>query len=223
MSRKQQAIDMIVQQAMLPLYFHESEEVSVQVLISLYNAGIRAVEYTNRGKEALQNFKRMRCERDLHFKDLQLGIGTIKNAADAAAFIEAGADFIISPGLVPDVVSIADKERVLLIPGCMTVSELIVAEGSGAKLVKLFPGNMLGPGYVSTIKDIFPNLLFMPTGGVELTEENISAWFKAGVAAVGMGSKLLRKDLLEQQNYQAIQETTKEALRIVQSVKHTLL
>lgn len=219
MSKEQASLDIILKQAILPLYFHESEEVSIQVLKALYKAGIRAVEYTNRGKEALGNFKTLIALRNSEMKDLQLGIGTIKNAVDAQAFIQAGADYIISPGLIAEVAKETQKAQLLWIPGCMTVTEIIQAENLGAKFVKLFPGNLLGPAFVSGIKDIFPGLYFMPTGGVELNEENIGGWFKSGVVAVGLGSKLISKELLEKKDYNAIQSLTEKAVSIVQSIK----
>ena len=148
-----------------------------------------------------------------------LGVGTIKDGAMAQTFIDAGADYIISPGLVESVARVADKNNMLWVPGCMTPTEIIFAETLGAKMIKLFPGNILGPGFLSAIKELFPNLLFMPTGGVDLDKENIGGWFKAGVCAVGMGSKLISKQLLEQKDYAKIEELTKQAMEIVKSVK----
>lgn len=203
----------------MPLYFDKDETVSVEVLKALYSAGIRMVEYTNRGEAALKNFKKMCAVRDGEMKDLYLGIGTIKNATMAKTYIEAGADFIICPGLVEEVAKVADQHDMLWIPGCMTPSEIIAAENMGAKMIKLFPGDMLGPGFLSSIKALFPDLMFMPTGGVSLDKENIAAWFKAGVCAVGMGSKLVSKPLLEEKNYGKIHELAKEAMRVVGEVK----
>ncbi len=148
-----------------------------------------------------------------------MGVGTIKNGEQAQAFIDAGADYIISPGLVPAAAAVADKNDMLWVPGCMTPSEIIAAENLGAKFIKLFPGNMLGPEFMSTIKELFPNLIFMPTGGVDTTKENIGAWFKAGVVAVGMGSKLISKPLLEAKDYATIESLTKEVLATIASIK----
>jgi 2-dehydro-3-deoxyphosphogluconate aldolase/(4S)-4-hydroxy-2-oxoglutarate aldolase len=151
---------------------------------------------------------------------MYLGVGTIKNAEQAQAFVDAGADYLISPGLVPAAAAVADKYDMLWVPGCMTPSEIIAAETLGAKFVKLFPGNILGPEFMSAIKELFPGLLFMPTGGVDTTKENISGWFKAGVCAVGMGSKLISKALLEARDYAKIESLTKEVLATVQSIKN---
>ncbi|MGH2646574.1 MAG: bifunctional 4-hydroxy-2-oxoglutarate aldolase/2-dehydro-3-deoxy-phosphogluconate aldolase, partial [Ginsengibacter sp.] len=123
------------------------------------------------------------------------------------------------PGLVEEVAEVADKINMLWIPGCMTPSEIIRAENMGAKMIKLFPGNILGTEFLSAIKTLFPDLLFMPTGGVDLDKENIAGWFKAGVCAVGMGSKLISKNLLERKDYAKIEALTKEAMEIVKSVR----
>jgi 2-dehydro-3-deoxyphosphogluconate aldolase/(4S)-4-hydroxy-2-oxoglutarate aldolase len=219
MDKKSELLQLIPQQGILPLYFYKDTEVSVQVLRALYNAGIRTVEYTNRGEAALKNFKEMRKVCDAELKGMYLGVGTIKDGRAAQAFIDEGADYLISPGLVEDAIKVADSNNILWVPGCMTPTEIIKAEQLGATMVKLFPGNILGPSFLSAIKELFPNLLFMPTGGVDLDKENISGWFKAGVCAVGMGSKLISKQLLEQKDYSKIESLTKEALSIIKSVR----
>lgn len=219
MNNKETLLKLIPEQGILPLYFYKDTEVTLEVLRAIYRAGIRTVEYTNRGEAALNNFKAMRSLCDSELKGMYLGVGTIKNGEQAQAFIDAGADYIISPGLVPSAAAVADKHNMLWVPGCMTPSEIIAAENLGAKFIKLFPGNMLGPEFMSTIKELFPNLLFMPTGGVDTTKENIGAWFKAGVVAVGMGSKLISKPLLEAKDYAKIESLTKEVLATIASLR----
>ena len=219
MEKKEELIRLISNQGVLPLYYYADPDVSLDVLKALYRAGIRTVEYTNRGEEALKNFKLMRALCDQELEGMYLGIGTIKNAADAHKFIDAGTDYIVCPGLIDEVAEVADKVNMLWVPGCMTPSEIIHAESLGAKMIKLFPGNLLGPSFLSAIKSLFPGLLFMPTGGVDTSKENISGWFKAGVCAVGMGSKLVSKQLLENKDYSKIESLTKEVLEIVRSVK----
>ncbi|MDB5109805.1 MAG: bifunctional 4-hydroxy-2-oxoglutarate aldolase/2-dehydro-3-deoxy-phosphogluconate aldolase [Mucilaginibacter sp.] len=217
MNKKATILNLIPEQGILPLYFNKDTEVSINILHALYKADIRTVEYTNRGEAALKNFARLREVCDKELGGMYLGIGTIKDAASAQAFIDAGADYIISPGLVEDVIHVANKHDLLWVPGCMTPSEIINAENLGAKVVKLFPGNILGPAFLSAVKELFPNLLFMPTGGVELNKENIGAWFKAGVCAVGMGSKLISKELMEGKKYEELTAATKQAIEIVKA------
>lgn len=219
MSKTQQITDVIVQQGILPLYFNPDETVSVEILRAIYRAGIKAVEYTNRGDEALNNFIKMTTVRNAEMPGLLLGVGTIKNLKDAKNYMAAGADFLVSPGFVKEVADYAAGKDIFYAPGCMTPSEIIAAENAGIRFIKLFPGNMLGTEFLTTIKDIFPKLLFMPTGGVDTTKENMEGWFKAGVCAVGMGSKLISKKLMEAKDYVTIEKATREVLAIIASIK----
>jgi len=222
MSTIQKITTAIIQQGMLPLYYNEDENVTIEVLRAIYRGGIKAVEYTSRGDAALNNFTKMIAVRNAEMPDLLLGIGTIKNVQQAEEYYKVGADFFISPGFVPEVASFLIGKGVLYSPGCMTPTEIIAAENAGVTFIKLFPGNMLGPDYLSSIKDIFPKLFFMPTGGVDTTRENIEAWFKAGVSAVGMGSKLISKKLMADKAYATIESETKSVLDLVQSVRTNL-
>jgi len=215
MDKKDTILKLIPEQGILPLFFHQDEEVSVNILRALYAAGVKTIEYTNRGEAALRNFVKLREVCDKELGGMYLGVGTIKDAKAAQAFADAGADYIISPGLVEEVVEVSEKNGLLWVPGCMTPSEVIRAENLGAKVIKLFPGNILGPAFLSSIKVLFPNLLFMPTGGVELTKESIGGWFKAGVCAVGMGSQLVSKDVMDGKKYAELTESTKQAIAIV--------
>lgn len=219
MSKTKQITDAIIAQGILPLYFNPSEEVSIEVLRAIYRAGIKAVEYTNRGDEALNNFIRMTAVRNTEMPDMLLGVGTIKNLKDAKNYMAAGADFLVSPGFVKEVADYAVSKDIFYAPGCMTPSEIIAAENAGIGFIKLFPGNMLGTEFLTTIKDIFPKLLFMPTGGVDTTKENIEGWFKAGVCAVGMGSKLISKKLMEAKDYNTIEAETKKVLGLIRDIK----
>ena len=216
---KQKATEVILAQGILPLYFNADETVSIEVLRAVYKAGIKAIEYTNRGEAALSNFKKMVAIRNEEMKDLLMGVGTIKNVQQAEDYLAAGADFMVSPGYVKEVAEKANSIGMLYAPGCMTPTEIIAAENNGLGFIKLFPGNMLGPEFLSSIKEIFPKLLFMPTGGVDTTKENIEGWFKAGVCAVGMGSKLISKKLMEEKNYSGIETATREVLALIQTIK----
>ena len=206
-------------QGLLPLFYHQDPGVCVEVCKALYEAGIRIIEFTNRGESAFPNFKKLIEVRNATMKDLLLAVGTIRTAEQANRFIEAGADFLISPVFDEDVCDAAYINKVLWIPGCMTPTEIHVAENHGCKLVKLFPGNVLGAAFVSGIKELFPNMYFMPTGGVEIDKKNIGDWFEAGVCAVGMGSKLISKKLMESRDYATINKLTREAVELVNSIK----
>ncbi|MEP6465968.1 MAG: bifunctional 4-hydroxy-2-oxoglutarate aldolase/2-dehydro-3-deoxy-phosphogluconate aldolase [Parafilimonas sp.] len=212
-------ISIIQEQGVIPLFYNDDEEVSIAIADALYNAGIRIVEYTNRGSNAVKNFEALTTLRDKQWPELILCAGTVKFLHEAKAFIHAGADFIICPGVIPDVAKVVHEAGLLWVPGCMSSTEIIIAEQNGAKLVKLFPGSLLGPAYLKAIKEIFPGLLFMPTGGVDITEENLSAWFKAGVVAVGLGSKLISKDVMLHKNYTAVNKLAAKALALIKKIK----
>ena len=217
MHKKEQALQQLRQQKLLPLYYHDDADVSVDLFKTLYEAGIRMVEYTNRGPHALHNFVVMKKAAE-DMAGMQIGIGTIKNAEDAKKFIEAGADFIVCPTMNEAVAEVVHREGLLWIPGCMTATEIAAAEAAGATVVKIFPGNILGPSYISAIKELFPGLQFMPTGGVEAEASNLKDWFNAGVVAVGMGSKLLAKNLVEQRNYQQLKQDTEQVLQLLKNL-----
>ena len=219
MNKKESVQQLIIEQGILPLYYHESSDISITILKALYQAGIRAVEYTNRGANALHNFTLLLQIAKNEMPGMQLGIGTIKTIAAAEAFIDAGADFIICPIIDPAVGEVIQKAGLLWIPGCMTPTEILQAEKAGIRLVKLFPGNVLGPSFVHAIKGLFTAMQFMPTGGVDTSRENLHAWFSAGVCAVGMGSKLISPKTLQEENYSSITETVKEVLHHIQHIK----
>jgi 2-dehydro-3-deoxyphosphogluconate aldolase/(4S)-4-hydroxy-2-oxoglutarate aldolase len=218
MSDKKIILQSILAAGILPLFYCDSPTVTVEVIRTLYKAGIRALEYTNRGGAALDNFTAAKKTFSKEAPDLYLGIGTIKTAAEARAFIQAGADFIVAPIVNPGVAAIAEEAGLLWIPGCMTPSEIFLAQQHQAPLIKIFPANILGHEFVSSIRELFPGQLFIPTGGVEINKENIRGWFKAGVCAVGMGSRLISKDVLQHQQYDILYKNTVTALELVRSV-----
>lgn len=215
----QQVIETIISQGMLPLYYNADETVSVEILRAVFRGGVKAIEYTNRGEAALSNFKKLVEVRNAEMPDLLLGVGTVKNMNDVRQYIDAGADFLVSPGYVPEIAEYAVPNDIFYAPGCMTPSEIIAAENAGIKFIKLFPGDILGPKYLSNIKPVFPKLYFMPTGGVDATEDSIRGWFDAGVCAVGMGSKLISKQLMADKDYGSIEKMTAAVLEIIKNVK----
>lgn len=183
-------LDHILAYPVLPVYYHDDPQTCIDVVNACYQGGIRVFEFVNRGANALGNFQRLLEYRNAEFPELLLGIGTIKDAATATQYIKAGADFIVSPVVKAEIAEVTLQQEVLWIPGCMTPTEVSLAEDLGAPLVKLFPGDTLGPKFLKAIKPLFPTMRFMPTGGVSPDQQNVSEWFEAGVSAVGMGSKL---------------------------------
>jgi 2-dehydro-3-deoxyphosphogluconate aldolase/(4S)-4-hydroxy-2-oxoglutarate aldolase len=212
-------ITQISEQGLLPLYFHKDRETCLQILRALYRAGVRVVEFTNRGKEAPDNFREMKSVAQKELNGMLLGAGTIKTEKDAEEFIDAGADFLISPGWNKKVLKTAEKNNMLWVPGCMTPTEIMKAEENNIKLIKLFPGSLLGPGFVSAIKELFPSTLFIPTGGVKMEEQNLRAWFSSGVCAVGAGSTLINKKIIDEGDFSEVELSTKNALDMIRALR----
>jgi 2-dehydro-3-deoxyphosphogluconate aldolase/(4S)-4-hydroxy-2-oxoglutarate aldolase len=223
MKTKQDILDGILKQGILPLFYNADAELSAQIVRTLYKAGVRTLEYTNRGASALQNFKLLKQIQLDEMPDLNLGIGTIISTNDAEIFIEAGADFLVAPLTNPDVARIADDHQLLWIPGCMTPTDIYQAQCLGAALIKLFPANVLGPSFLTSVKELFRGRLFMPTGGVELNAPNLMEWFAAGVCAVGVGSKLVPGKISDTNSFNDLYAKTVEALDLVQKTKLKLV
>ncbi|MEM8521812.1 bifunctional 4-hydroxy-2-oxoglutarate aldolase/2-dehydro-3-deoxy-phosphogluconate aldolase [Flavobacterium sp. PL12] len=219
MNKKERVIQQIVASGLLPLYYHDDQQVSVNILRALYKSGVRILEFTNRGANAAVNFKALKEVAVAEMPDLLLGIGTVKTAEKAQEYVDLGADFIVSPIVSAAVAKVVFENNLAWIPGCLTPTEIHEAQTLGATLVKIFPGNLVGPSYIQTIKDIFPDLIFMPTGGVEPEEENLKSWFSAGVSAVGMGSKLLKTNLIDEGNFDSLSDYISKAIALIKKCR----
>jgi 2-dehydro-3-deoxyphosphogluconate aldolase/(4S)-4-hydroxy-2-oxoglutarate aldolase len=216
---REKIIQAVVQQGVLPLFFHPDEEMSIKIVQALYESGIRVIEYTNRGKQALKNFRSIKKETYRQFPDLILGLGTVMDPKTAGKGIQNGADFLISPGYTRELSKFADNENMLWIPGCITPTELFLAQYDGLQLVKIFPANTVGPAFIKSVKEVFPDLLFMPTGGVN--SENLESWFRVGVSVVGMGTSLISNELVEQKNFELLKSQTSGLLKQIAAIRST--
>lgn len=215
---QEQIISSMANTGMIPVFNHGDIHIAKNVLDASYRAGIKVFEFTNRGVNSLEVFRELAAHAKNH-DDLILGIGTIFSDEDAKKFLEAGADFIVSPAFIPTVGVLCNSRQVLWIPGCGTVTEIFNARELGAQVIKAFPGNVLGPTFISAVKAVFPNILIMPTGGVEPSEENLNGWFKAGVMCVGMGSQLFKKEWIQENDFSTLQNQINQVLALIQEIK----
>ena len=205
-------IQQLGKQKLLPLFYHSDPTTCLEVVQALYAAGVRNIEFTNRGQEALSNFKELVSERNRSMKDLYLAVGTIRSVAQATQFMEAGADYLISPVFDPAIAAFTAKQKIGWIPGCMTPTEIHTADTAQCQWIKLFPGNVLGPAFVSSILELFPSAKFIVTGGVEPSLEGLRKWLDAGATAVGVGSKLITAELLKNKDYETLKMHTTRLL-----------
>jgi 2-dehydro-3-deoxyphosphogluconate aldolase/(4S)-4-hydroxy-2-oxoglutarate aldolase len=204
----------------VPVFYHNDAEVGKKVLKACYDGGVRVFEFTNRGDYAHEVFTVLNKYAAAELPEMMMGVGSVVDGGTASLYIQLGADFIVSPVLKKDMALVCNRRKVLWSPGCGSLSEISRAEELGAEIVKIFPGQQVGgPEFVKAVKGPSPWTSIMPTGGVEPKEENLSAWFKAGVTCVGMGSQLISKEILANQDYRALEQKVREVLSIVRKYK----
>ena len=204
----------------VPVFFHANVDTAQSIIKACYDGGMRVIEFTNRGDFAHEVFTALKKYANQEMPDLVLGVGSVLDAPTAALYMQNGADFVVSPILEESTARVCNRRKVLWIPGCGSVTEISRAHELGAEIVKVFPGSQVGgPGFVKAIRGPMPWTDIMPTGGVEPTEENLGAWFKAGVCAVGMGSKLITKELVKNGAFSEIKDKASETLSIAKKFK----
>lgn len=216
---KQAVLAKMGQTGMVPVFYHKDAAVAKQVVKACYEGGVRAFEFTNRGDFAHEVFAEVVKYAAVECPELALGVGSVVDPATAALFIQLGACFVVGPLFNPEVARICNRRLVPYTPGCGTVSEVGLAQETGCDLCKVFPGDVLGPKFVKGLMAPMPWTKLMVTGGVEPTEENLSAWFKAGVYCVGMGSKLFPKEVVVSQDWPAITAKCIEALGYIRAAR----
>ena len=205
---------------MVPVFYNADLEVTKQVVKACYEGGVRAFEFTNRGEFAHEVFAELAKWVAKECPDMILGAGSIVDAPTAALYIQSGANFIVGPLFNIEVARLCNRRCLPYTPGCGSVTEIGTAQESGCDLVKVFPaGEVGGPSFVKNIKAPMPWSMIMATGAVEPTEDNLSAWFKAGVACVGMGSKLFPKQAIEAGDWAAISALCRKALDIIAAAR----
>ena len=209
----------MVETGLVPLFYNPELEVAAKIVNACLDGGVRCIEFTNRGDRAQLVFGQL-AERFQDEDRLILGVGSVMDEVTAGLYIQLGANFVVSPVLNPRIARICNRRKIPYSPGCATTSEISAAEELGVEIVKIFPGSQVGgPAFVKAVRAPMPWTSIMPTGGVSPTEENLQAWFEAGVACVGMGSKLIRKDLVEAGEFAEITRMTSQALRWIRAIR----
>lgn len=217
---KMQVLDAIVSTGMVPVYYNKDVEIAKQVVKACYEGGVRTFEFTNRGDFAHEVFAELIKFATKECPELVLGVGSIVDAGTASLYLQLGANFVVGPLFNPEIAKVCNRRLVPYTPGCGSVSEIGFAQEVGCDLCKIFPaGNVGGPSFVKNIKAPMPWSMIMATGAVEPTEENLSAWFKAGVTCVGMGSKLFPKEMIAAGNWEAISTLCRDALATIKKYR----
>jgi 2-dehydro-3-deoxyphosphogluconate aldolase / (4S)-4-hydroxy-2-oxoglutarate aldolase len=191
LSRRLEVLVAAVDDGVLPLFFTPSADRALRITSALREGGVRAIELTDRGPGAWAAFTSLATEAARHDPDAILGAGSIRDAESADRFIASGARFIVGPSFSPEVARLCNRRRIPYIPGCATATEIVAAEEWGVELVKVFPGDTLGPGFVKAIRGPLPETQIVVTGGVQATEASVREWIGAGAACLGFGSALV--------------------------------
>ena len=215
-----QVVTQMIQDGLMPLFFHPELEVCKQVVKACYEGGGRLLEFTNRGDFAHEVFSELNKYTIEHLPEMMLGVGSIVDAGTSSLYMQLGANYIVSPVLNPEMAKVCNRRKVLWVPGCGSLSEISDGEALGAEIVKIFPGTQVGgPDFVKAVRGPLPWTSIMPTGGVAPTRENLTAWFQAGSVCVGMGSKLITKDILQRQAYDELTEKVSQTLFLIKEVR----
>jgi 2-dehydro-3-deoxyphosphogluconate aldolase/(4S)-4-hydroxy-2-oxoglutarate aldolase len=205
---------------MVPVYYGKDAGIAKNVLKACYEGGVRAFEFTNRGDFAQEVFTELSKFAAAECPEMILGIGSIIDAPTTAMYLQLGANFVVGPLFNPEIAKICNRRLIPYTPGCGTVSEIGFAQEAGCDLCKIFPaGSVGGPSFVKDVKAPMPWTMIMATGAVEPTEDNLTAWFKAGVTAVGMGSRLFPKEAVEKGDWAAITGLCQKALSCIRKAK----
>ncbi|AIM61176.1 keto-deoxy-phosphogluconate aldolase [Cellulophaga lytica] len=204
---------------LVPLFYHSDVDLAKNILKACYNGGARLMEFTARGDFAFEVFSELNKYAIKELPGMVLGVGSVTDAAAASLYMQMGANFIVTPSFREDIAIACNRRKVMWSPGCGSLKEINTAEELGCEVVKLFPGATYGAGFVKAIKGPQPWTNVMPTGGVTTEEDNLATWFNAGVTCVGIGSKLISKDVIANKDYKGLEATVKQTIAVIKKLK----
>ena len=204
---------------MVPVFYHSDVEVCKNVIRACYAGGVRAFEFTNRGDFANEIFSQL-SKWVLHeCPDLVLGIGSIIDAPTAALYLQLGANFVVGPLFNKDIALVCNRRSVPYCPGCLTPTEVGMAQEAGCDFIKIFPGDVVGTNLIKGLLAPMPWTKLMVTGGVAPEKDNLTLWFNAGVFCVGMGSKLFPSDKIKANDWAYITNKCDECFQAIRACK----
>ena len=214
----EEAVRRVESVGIVPVVRASSVEEANRAVEAICAGGIPVLEITMTVPNAISVIRELSQTRG---HDALIGAGTVTNAVQAESCIEAGAQFLVSPGLSVPVLEVAKRHSMLAIPGALTPTELMSAQEHGATVVKIFPcGNVGGPKYLKSLKAPFPKACLIPTGGVNAS--NAAEFIAAGAFALGVGADLVDAAALREGNLQKITAAARELVKAVASAREAL-
>ena len=210
-----EAIRRIGEVGIVPVIRATTPQQAIRAVEAILAGGIPIVEITMTVPDAITA---IRSVVQHYRKSVLVGAGTVLTSNQANACLEAGAEFLVSPGFAPVVMNCAQSHGMLAIPGALTPSEIMQAVAHGAELIKVFPcGNVGGPKYLKALRGPFPKISLIPTGGVNAS--NAAEYLKAGAFALGAGADLVDSTALRDGNFGVITAAARELVEIVASAR----
>jgi 2-dehydro-3-deoxyphosphogluconate aldolase/(4S)-4-hydroxy-2-oxoglutarate aldolase len=215
-----EVINTLIDIGLIPLFYNENVEISLELASACARGGARVIEFTNRGEFAFSVFSELIKQLGKEDPSIILGVGSIQDAPTAALFLANGADFIVGPSFNPEIAKLCNRRKVLYIPGCATATEISTAEEYGMEFCKIFPGETVGgPGFIKAVMAPCPWHRLIPTGGVDATQGSVNAWIKAGAAAIGMGSRLITAQAVKEKDYEVITEKISQCIQWIKNAR----
>ncbi len=216
MSKVSEATARLCDKGIVAVVRARSSEQLIEVARSLLAGGVDCIEITMTTPNALEVISA--CRETV--AGAMIGVGSVLDAATAAAAIEAGAQFVVSPTFDPAVVAKAHEHEVPAVPGCFTPTEVLNATNAGADMVKVFPAGLFGPKLFKALLAPMPHLKLTPTGGVNL--DTAADWIAAGAKTLGVGSALVTKKALSEGDFDEIESLARQYVEIVATARAKL-
>jgi 2-dehydro-3-deoxyphosphogluconate aldolase / (4S)-4-hydroxy-2-oxoglutarate aldolase len=205
MNTKAQLLESVEQTRVIAIIRAKDSAQLINVVGALRDGGVKLIEVSMTTPNALTVIEEAVKAFD---NDVIIGAGTVLDPETARLAITAGAEFVFSPVLKPEMITICRRYSKIAIPGAFTPTEILYAWECGADLVKIFPTSQVGPSYIKAVKAPLPQIDVIAVGGVNL--DNARAFIEAGCTAVGVGSSLVKKDFLKDNNFQALSELARQ-------------
>lgn len=216
-------LNKMIEIGIVPVFYTPDEEAAKNIASALFEGGARCIEMTNRGDMAVDVFKEIEKHLIKNYPEAIPGVGSVVDAPTAAAYISYGANFVVGPVFDKETALICNSRKIPYMPGCGSATEIHTAEKYGVEICKVFPGAQVGgPAFVKAVKGPTPWTSIMPTGGVDVTYESLSAWFKAGVSCVGVGSNLITKEIIKNKNYDLLSKNVKTLIDMIKDIRADL-
>ncbi len=215
MMEKRDVFNRMVTEGLIPVIRVASAAEAVDVADALKEGGVTVIEITMSVPGALDTIKDLTRK---YKDDIIMGAGTILDPETGRAALLAGAQFLVTPTLNLELIALAHRYSTVIVPGAATPTEILTAWNAGADMVKVFPAAQLGgPDYIKALRGPLPQILYVPTGGVNL--QNAGAFIKAGATALGAGGELVDKKAVKEKKFNVITENTRAFLKAIKEAR----